>query len=139
LAIHVAGEHLLAEVGVQSEGHVAQQVIAEGVEAVFVAHDQGLDHVAEALGYLAVVDVPVAVHVEMLDRWNADGVQHGGPEDGVGLEDVLGDEMLALRPQAFEVGAVGIADPRQVVDQRVEPDVADVLLVEGHRDAPLEA
>ena len=57
----------------------------------------------------------------------------------MGLQDVLGDEVRRGRPPALEVGSVGIADAREVGEQGVEPDVADVVGVEGELDAPVEA
>jgi hypothetical protein len=48
----------------------------------------------------------------------------------VGFQDILGDQVLGYRPEGFEVFAVRIADRRDVVDQRVEPDVGDVIFVE---------
>ena len=56
----------------------------------------------------------------------------------MGLQDVLGDEVLG-RPEFLIQVAVRIADPSEVIDQGVEPDVGDVALVEGQGDAPVQA
>ena len=60
-----------------------------------------------------------------------------GPEDAVGLEDVLGNEVFA-GPVLLIVRSVGPAEGGDVVEERVEPDVGDVVLVERKLDAPGE-
>ena len=75
----------------------------------------------------------------MTHRLQADRPQHRGPEDRVRLQDVLRDEMLARPPEPRELVPVRVADRRQVVDQRVEPDVADVAPIEGQLDPPVES
>jgi len=57
----------------------------------------------------------------------------------VRLDDVLGDKVLAGGPVLAEVLAVRVADARDVVDERVEPDIGDVVLVPGDLDAPGQA
>ncbi len=66
--------------------------------------------------------------------------QHRRPVDGVRGEDVLADQVQVGRP----VGAGLIARPAEaeravVVEQGVEPDVADVVFVERQRDPPAQA
>jgi hypothetical protein len=58
----------------------------------------------------------------------------------VELQDVLADDVERRRPELVgEVLAVaGVAEGRVVVEQRVEPDVEDVLGVPRHGDAPGE-
>ena len=132
-------ERVLAEARVEAEDHLAQQEVAEGVEAVALAHRQRRDHVAKALRDLARVDVPVAMDVQVAVGGQAERAQHRRPEDRVRLQDVLADEVLGAGPERRELRPVGIADPGEIVDQRVEPHVADEAAVEGQLDAPLEA
>ena len=65
--------------------------------------------------------------------------QEGGPVDRVELEDVLGEDVEG-RPELL--GHVLTFDPvsesRVVVEQRVEPDVDDLIRVPGDRDPPLQ-
>ena len=127
------------KVGVQAERHLAQQEVAEGIQAVLVPQFQRREDPAPALGHLGLVHQPVAVHVEVLVDRDARGLEHGGPVDAVGLQDVLGDEVLRHRPEGPEQLPVRVAERAHVVDQGVEPDVGDVLVVEGQRDPPREA
>src|SRR5207247_2114349 len=46
---------------------------------------------------------------------------------------------LDVRPEFLEARISGPAERRHVVEQRIEPDVGDVLVVEGELDPPLEA
>ena len=138
VGVETADEGLLAEVGVEAEGHLAQEEVAEGVVAVLVRELKGLDDVADRLGHLPAAERPVAVDVQAPVERDPGRVEHGGPVDAVRLEDVLADQVLDVGPELLVERAVGVAESREVVDQRVEPDVGDVLVVEGQRDAPRE-
>ena len=63
-------------------------------------------------------------------------LEHGRPEHRVRLEDVLADQVPGAGPEAPVPVAVGEAQRRGVVDQRVEPHVGHVALVPRQRDAP---
>ena len=62
------------------------------------------------------------------------------PVDGVEPDDVLADHVQIGRPVALEQirFGVGKAGPGQVVGQRVDPDVHDVVGVIGYLNAPVE-
>ncbi|MNX83213.1 hypothetical protein D3C86_1149710 [compost metagenome] len=63
--------------------------------------------------------------------------EQGGPDDGVELGDVLADQVQLGGPPVVEARHVGVvADARQIVGEGVDPDVDDLRLVAGHRDAP---
>ena len=66
------------------------------------------------------------------------GQQHRRPDHGVELEDVLADDVERRRPERVrQVLAVRAeAERRVVVEQRVEPDVEDVLGIPRDLDAP---
>ena len=66
--------------------------------------------------------------------------QEDGPVDGVEAGDVLADNVQAGGPVFFkELAALAavVAKAGDIVGQRIQPDVDDVLGVEVHRDAPL--
>ena len=65
-------------------------------------------------------------------------LQHAGPVDPVGLEDVLADQVVDVRPVPPEPVAARVAEGGHVVEERVEPDVRHEPVVERQRDAPLE-
>ena len=72
------------------------------------------------------------------------GHQKCRPVDAVEAGDLLADEVQVGRPEFLEFGLVcgiiaAVAEGGDVVGQRVEPDVDDVLLVAGNGDAPGEA
>src|SRR5262249_41116137 len=61
-----------------------------------------------------------------------------GPEDAVEAKDVLAEQVPhlgpELRPEVFPLARV--RERAQVVDQRVDPDVDDLLRIPRDRDAP---
>src|SRR5213593_1316239 len=76
IGIQATHERYLAEVGVQAEGHLPQQEVAEGVEAVLVRELEGLHHVADGLGHLPAAIGPVAVDVEPPVEGDAGRLEH---------------------------------------------------------------
>src|SRR5256886_17299016 len=63
------------------------------------------------------------------------GEQHRGPDDAMKPRDPLAHHVEIGRPQAVVAGRRE-AGGREVVDERVEPDVYGLLRVAGERDAP---
>ena len=61
LGVVAADERLVGEVAVGAERHLAQQVVAERVDADVVGQLERIDDVAERLGHLLAVDGPPAV------------------------------------------------------------------------------
>ena len=83
------------------------------------------------------------MHEDVLGQGLADGHEHRGPEDAVEADDVLADHVALRGPAMRELGHGGrvveaVAHGGHVVEQRVKPDVGDVLVVKGHLDAPVE-
>ena len=81
--------------------------------------------------------------VNMLGQGHIHAHQHGRPDDGVEADDLLADKMHVSRPEGLVI-TVGVlviheAQRRGVVEQRINPDIDDMLGVEIDRDAPLEA
>ena len=151
VAVHPRDEVIQVEVDVlHRRPELGGVVIAQplGVEAQPQVALRG-DERAAALGHLLAVNGEEAVG-EDLGRGAVAGVlQHGGPEQGVEVEDVLADEMhqlgVAARAQEgvlLDCGACGLApgdvigEAAEVADRRVEPDVEELLaLGAGNREA----
>ena len=91
---------------------VADEVVAEGVDAEFLGDFRRVDDVSEGLGHLLFLaslafDVPPTVDEEggHLLIGEAHGVEHAGPVDGVcGDEDVFADDVGVGGPERVEVG-----------------------------------
>ena len=66
--------------------------------------------------------------------------QEGRPIDRVEAHDVLADDVQLGRPVALELLAVGVgkADAGDVIGERVDPHIHDVLVGARHADAPVE-
>ena len=145
---------LVGEVAVATERDVAQQVVAQRVDAEVVGQGQGR-HVGDLaaaasspagqpgrdhrLAELLPAHEQVAVDEDLRRRLDAGRHAHGGPPDAVELEDVLADQVVRGAPPRRERGGVAaVAGHRQVVDERVVPDVEDVAAVPRHRHAPGE-
>ena len=132
-------DRLGAERRVEAKGHLPQRKIPQGVDPVGLDQFLRPHDIADALRHLGVVDIPVAVNMELLVERQVHGHQHSRPVDGMWLEDILGDHMFGNGPEFHEIAAVRIAYAGQVIDQGVEPDVGDETIVEGQFDPPGES
>ncbi len=68
---------------------------------------------------------------DRLGQRQAHGHEEGGPVDGVETEDVLTDDLKVRGP--------GVLSAREVVQQRIEPDIDHMLLIAWDGNAPLDA
>ena len=152
VAVHAGDEVVQAEIDVlHRRSELGGVVIAQplGIQAqlqVALGRDEG----AAALGHLFPVHGQKAVGVDPGRGAVAGVLQHGGPEKGVEVEDVLADEVhqlgVAARSQkgvlidrgallALPRGIVGEA--AEVADRCVEPDVEEFLSIRA-RDREAE-
>ena len=100
----------------------------------------GLTTLPGGLRHLLVVDEQPAADGVAPGQVDAGRHQHRRPVDAVEADDVLADDVHVDRPPAFELRLVGgEADGAEVVGERVEPHVGDVLGVPRERHAPLDA
>ena len=81
---------------------------------------------------------------DVLGQGLANSHEHGGPNDAVEADDVLAHDVELCGPAIGQLGTglVGVdtvADSRHVVEQRVEPHVGHVALVERNLNTPVKA
>ena len=115
-------------------------MIAQRVDAVFFREDHRIDDVAEGLAHLAALNENPAVTVYLLRKRQIQRHQEDGPVDRMEADNVFPDQVNVRGPvavhQIFLV--VQIAQSRDVVRQRVHPDVDDVIRIEADRYTPVE-
>ncbi len=123
-----------------SELDLPQEVVAIRVHPEVVDELERMDPGELRLRHLLPAHQQPSVRQHGLRHGQARGHQHGRPDHRVEPEDVLAHHVRVGRPRSFEPGLVD-AEPRRgdVVLQRVDPHVDDVLGVPRHRDAPFEA
>ena len=78
------------------------------------------------------------VYVDLLRDGEARRVEHAGPDHRVKPDDVLANDVHIRWPVAV-VEIFGFCECRNVIGERVEPDVHDVLGVVRHRNSPVES
>ena len=139
VAVDAADERVAREVAVLAEVDLPQQEIADGIGAEFIDEADGIDDVALRLAHLVAVNDEPAVAVDLLRQRQVERHEDARPDDRMEAHDLLADEMQIRGPVFLEhLRIVEIADWREVVRERIEPDVDDVLRVDGHGDAPVE-
>mmetsp|Transcript_14847 Transcript_14847/g.31999 ORF Transcript_14847/g.31999 Transcript_14847/m.31999 type:complete len:642 (+) Transcript_14847:470-2395(+) len=125
------------------------QIPPEGIDVEEIEHVVWIDDVAHRLGhFLTLLVVDKAVGEDRFGEGEAGGHEDARPDYRVEPEDVLSDDVDVGRPelgQFLVFGPVLVADSErihagQVVRQRVEPNVHDVVGVEPlrHRNAMRE-
>ena len=76
----------------------------------------------------------------LFGQGEARGHQEGRPVYGMETDDILADQVQIRRPVAFKPAALpAIADPGQVIGQRVDPDIHDMAGAARHGYAPVKA
>ena len=109
--------------------HVAGEEEANGRGAIAVDQFEGIDDIAGGLGHLVSAGAePVGMDRDAPWQGLSQRHQNARPVNGVGLDDVLADQMLGLRPPRL-VSGFGPVQVGQVVDQGVEPDIGDVVVI----------
>ncbi len=147
---HQVGVDLLDEVFqvqvqiIHATAQLAGVVVAQVFRCQVFQIGAGLDEGAAGLGHLLPVDGQVAVHVHPGGLAEAGAFQHGRPEQGVEVDDVLADEVVqlgggVLAPEGIEVQlrATGaeILEAGHVADRRVQPDVEILARLAGDFEA----
>jgi hypothetical protein len=126
------------DVAVLPERDRAHRPKPDRVAAVDRHEIERIDDVAQRLGDLPVVELQVPVHEQLLRNVVASRKEQCRPEDAMEAKDVLAEQVPDLGPELLsQVLAVAcIRERAQVVDQRVDPDVDDLILVPRDRHAP---
>ena len=132
IRIVAADQGVVAEAAVLAEDDFAQQEIAQGVGAHHLADGLGAHDVAARLAHLVVLEEQPAVGEDALRQRQIRRHQERRPEDGVKADDLLADQVEVGGPEVLAV------DRAHVADQRVEPDVEDVLAFDRQRDSPFD-
>ena len=139
VAVDALDQGIAREVAVLAEVDLAQQEVADGIGAELVNQAVRVDDIALGLRHLVAVDDEPAVAIDLLRQRQVERHEDARPDDRVEAHDLLADEVQVSRPVLVELlRIVEETDWRQVVRQCVEPDVNDVLRVDGDRDAPVE-
>ena len=142
IGVDALAEQLVGEHAIVRERHLMQHVVADCVNAEQADQIVRVDHIAERLGHLAVADEQPRMTEYLLRERLAERHEEDRPVDGVETNDVLADQMNVRRPEFLVVLIVVavrvVAAERDIVGQRVEPDVDNVTRVKIDRDAPGE-
>ena len=114
IGIDAGDDRLVAVIAVLPERHLAQEEIAQRIDAVGVGERERIDHVADRLRHLLAAVEQEAVAEDAARHRDAGRHQEGRPVDRVEAHDVLADDVQVGRPVAAEFLAVGVgkADAR---------------------------
>ena len=140
IGVDAVDDRLMAVVAVLPERHLAQEEIAQRIDAVGLGERKRIDDVADRLRHLLAAVEQKAVGEDAARHGNACRHQEGRPVHGVEAHDVLADHVQVGRPIAAEFLAVGIGkiDGGDVVGERVNPHIHHVPGIARHLDAPVE-
>ena len=143
--------HALKRNGAVGAGnHVGHEVVAIALNAQKVDDVLRSNGVAAALRHLfglaglGIAHRKEAVREHVLGQRLANGHKHGRPNDAVEADDVLAHNVVLSGPTEGKLcfGSIvveTITHSRHVVQQRVEPHIGHMAVVERHGNAPIEA
>ena len=124
----------------QLAGIVVTQVFRVQVFQVGACLDEG----AAGLGHFLPVNGQVTMHIDAGRLAKACAMQHGRPEQGVEVDDVLADEMVQFSPGVgspegvkveFRAACAQVLEAGHVADRGVEPDVEVLAGFAGNLEA----
>ncbi len=125
------------EVPILAPAHLPQQEVAQRVRPEQISSLERTHDHALTLAHLLALEEHKAMRVNLLRQRQSSRHQHCGPDHTVEANDVLADHMAVRRPPLRKgLRVVAETHPRDVIDQRVEPDVSPGLLIERQRNAP---
>ena len=140
LGIHALDHELPGDDAVIFKRHLVQAEVADRVHAEDIGKVVRVEDVALRLGHLAAGLQEPRMAEDLLRKRDIQRHQKDRPVDRMEADDILADEVKVRRPVLPEaLGAVAVrivADARDIVGQRVKPDIDDMLRVEIDRDAP---
>ena len=93
-------DRLVAVVAVLSERHLAQEEVAQRIDAVGIGERERVDDVADRLRHLFAAVEQEAVAEDRARHRDAGRHQEGRPVDRVEAHDVLADDVQVGRPVA---------------------------------------
>ena len=141
VGVDPADDRLLAVAAVLAERHLAQQEVAHLVDTELVDQRDRVDHVADRLAHLlAAVELMKPCTKTLRGNSIPADIRNAG-------QYTVWNRMMSLPIMCRSAGqnlrkdsddGVGEADAGQVVRQRVDPHVHDVVGMVGHRHAPVE-
>ena len=139
IAVDAANQGITAEVTVLTEVDFAEQEVADSIGTELVNEANGVNDIALGLTHLVAVHNQPAMAVNLFRQRQVEGHEDAGPYDGMETHDFLAHEVQISRPVLVEFFLViKEANRRQVVGQRIEPHIDNVLFVDGHRNAPVK-
>src|SRR5580765_6261664 len=143
IAVRAIDQVFISKAAVLPEDHLAQNKIANGVDRKELVQHVELDRITEGLRHLATRRIdPHAMSDNGARLLNARSQKERGPVHGVKAQDVFANQ-VQRRPELFKANRsflllVAKADGRDVVRQRVEPDVHGVVRIIRNRNPPTD-
>ena len=92
----------MGEIAIEPEGNLAEEKIADRIDAVAVDEHVWFHHVLQALAHLLTFYRPPAVSENLFRQGQSRSHQECRPVDGVKAEDILADELNICGPVRAE-------------------------------------
>ena len=119
-------DRLVRVIAVLSEGDLAQEEIADLVDAVGRDQARGIDDVADRFRHLLAAVEQESVHDDLPRQFDPRRHQKGRPIDGMEARDVLADHVRVRGPEFPARSLVREPGRGDVIGERVDPDIHDV-------------
>ena len=127
-------------VAVLPKRHFAQEKITKLIDAIGIGERKRVDYIADRFRHLLPAIEQEAMREDPPRHVHARGKQERRPVDRMEAHDVLSDHVQVGRPVAAEFWApdIRITDGRDVVRERIDPNIHDMLRVRWYLDPPVE-
>ena len=131
----------MAEVAVTAERYFSEHKVAEVVQSVGICNLSWVDDIAFGFTHLLAVACPPSVCGDVFWQFHPEAHKESRPVDGMETEDIFAYEVYTRRPEVHICLIGTVTQCRDVVHQRIEPDIHDMFWVVdlfGEFDTPVE-
>ena len=142
LGVHALDHQLPGDDAVIFKRHLVKDEVTDRVNAENSCQIVRVDNIALGLAHLAAALEQPRMAEDLLRKRNIQRHKEDRPVNSMETNNILTDQMEVRRPVLLEaLGMVAvriISDTRDVVGQRIQPYIGDMLRIEIDRDAPCE-
>ena len=142
LGVHALDHQLPGDDAVIFKRHLVKHEVTDRVDAEYSCQIVRVDNITLGLAHLAAALEQPRMTEDLLRKRNIQRHKEDRPVNSMEANNVLTDQMEIRRPillEALRMVAVRIiSDTRDVVGQRIQPYIGDMLRIEIDRDTPCE-
>ena len=120
-------EFLPSKVAVVLRWDMACEEITERIRAIAINDFDRINHITDRLADLGTADIDETVDEQLARQCQAEAKEHRWPNTSMKTQYILADYLYVRRPIVLPAFLVRITKHRDIVRQRIEPHIHDLV------------